>query len=127
MQPKTWRWILGMLYVIAVAVIWILASFLVQSVVSEGVSPFLIAYVCNTLFIVYIPIVELGNLTKSWVASVRSKRAATDTLPSGPTESVQGSETQILLKDGPGSDLHSQVHVDNKVEAFHASPLDRDR
>nr|POF06743.1 putative vacuolar membrane protein [Quercus suber] len=35
------------------------ASFVVQSVVDAGVSPFLITYICNSLFVVYIPLVEI--------------------------------------------------------------------
>ncbi|KAH6767709.1 EamA-like transporter family [Perilla frutescens var. hirtella] len=44
-----------------VAIIWIAASFVVQSVVDEGVSPFLVTYICNSLFVVYIPLVEIGR------------------------------------------------------------------
>ncbi|KAI3712732.1 hypothetical protein L1987_71297 [Smallanthus sonchifolius] len=55
MKNKTWRWILGLIYIFAVATIWIAASFVVQSVVDEGVSPFLITYICNSLFVIYIP------------------------------------------------------------------------
>lgn len=58
MSAHTWRWIWGMVYIVAVAVIWIAASFVVQSVVGSGVTPFLITYICNSLFVIYIPIVE---------------------------------------------------------------------
>ncbi|GAU21798.1 hypothetical protein TSUD_176430, partial [Trifolium subterraneum] len=44
-----------------VAIIWIAASFVVQSVVDAGVSPFLVTYICNSLFVVLIPIVEIGR------------------------------------------------------------------
>lgn len=50
-----------MIYIIAVAAIWIAASYIVQSVVDAGVSPFLITYICNSLFVVYIPIVEAAR------------------------------------------------------------------
>uniref|UniRef100_A0A0D6QUB4 EamA domain-containing protein n=1 Tax=Araucaria cunninghamii TaxID=56994 RepID=A0A0D6QUB4_ARACU len=65
MQSPTWRWTIGILYIIAVALIWIAASFVVQSVVDGGVSPFLITYICNSLFVVYIPIVEIGRCLES--------------------------------------------------------------
>ncbi|KAI3813741.1 hypothetical protein L1987_18473 [Smallanthus sonchifolius] len=65
MKTKTWRWILGLIYIFAVATIWIAASFVVQSVVDEGVSPFLITYICNSLFVIYIPLVEIGRLLEN--------------------------------------------------------------
>lgn len=52
---------MGLIYIVAVASIWIAASFVVQSVVDSGVSPFLITYICNSLFVVYIPLVEIGR------------------------------------------------------------------
>ncbi|KAL2642494.1 hypothetical protein R1flu_010081 [Riccia fluitans] len=59
------RWVTGVIYIVLVALIWVTASFVVQSVVDGGVSPFLITYICNSLFVVYIPIVEGGNKLKS--------------------------------------------------------------
>ncbi|XP_068645686.1 thiamine-repressible mitochondrial transport protein THI74-like [Aristolochia californica] len=61
MQTQTWRWVLGLVYILAVATIWIAASYVVQSVVDTGVSPFLITYICNSLFVVYIPMVEIAR------------------------------------------------------------------
>lgn len=70
MASKGWRWILGLVYIVAVATIWIGASFLVQSVVHLGVSPFLITYVCNSLFIIYIPIFEIGRYVENKYGSL---------------------------------------------------------
>ncbi|KAI3915621.1 hypothetical protein MKX01_015446 [Papaver californicum] len=61
MSPEVWRWGLGITYILAVATIWIAASFVVQSVVDSGVSPFLITYICNSLFVVYIPVFEISR------------------------------------------------------------------
>ncbi|XP_052160647.1 uncharacterized vacuolar membrane protein YML018C [Oryza glaberrima] len=61
MSTDSWRWCLGLIYIVAVASIWIAASYIVQSVVDEGVSPFLITYICNSLFVIYIPIVEAAR------------------------------------------------------------------
>ncbi|XP_042449595.1 thiamine-repressible mitochondrial transport protein THI74-like [Zingiber officinale] len=58
---ETWRWALGLIYIVAVAIIWIAASYIVQSVVDSGVSPFLITYICNSLFVVLIPIIEISR------------------------------------------------------------------
>ncbi|KAJ7961508.1 thiamine-repressible mitochondrial transport protein THI74 [Quillaja saponaria] len=61
MRRESWKWVQGLIYIVAVASIWIAASFVVQSVVDAGVSPFLITYICNSLFVVYLPIVEIGR------------------------------------------------------------------
>ncbi|XP_009334936.2 uncharacterized transporter C405.03c [Pyrus x bretschneideri] len=61
MKSEVGKWVLGLVYIFAVASIWIAASFVVQSVVDAGVSPFLITYVCNSLFVIYIPLVEIGR------------------------------------------------------------------
>ncbi|KAK1316218.1 hypothetical protein QJS10_CPA05g01998 [Acorus calamus] len=61
MDSPTWRWALGLTYILAVAVIWIGASYIVQTVVDEGISPFIITYICNSLFVIYIPIVEVAR------------------------------------------------------------------
>lgn len=99
MLQKTWRWVLGMIYVVAVAVIWIAASFVVQSVVDSGVSPFLITYICNTLFIVYIPIVEIGGLSKGLFRRLWPRHADGE-LPTDKSE-LKGCETENLLEGAP--------------------------
>lgn len=40
-------------------VIQVLASFLVQDLESEGLNPFLLTYIANSLFIIYLPIYYL--------------------------------------------------------------------
>lgn len=70
MTSKVWRWVLGLIYIVAVATIWIAASYVVQSVVDSGVSPFLITYICNSLFIVYIPIFEIGRYVEDKYGSL---------------------------------------------------------
>ncbi|XP_078439760.1 thiamine-repressible mitochondrial transport protein THI74-like [Wolffia australiana] len=64
MEEGAWRWSLGLFFIAAVAAIWIAASYIVQSVVSGGVSPFLITYICNSLFIVYIPLAEISGFLR---------------------------------------------------------------
>lgn len=61
MKSESLKWVLGLVYIFAVAAIWIAASFVVQSVVDAGVSPFLVTYICNSLFVIYIPLVEAGR------------------------------------------------------------------
>ncbi|RWV99751.1 hypothetical protein GW17_00037326 [Ensete ventricosum] len=71
LNRDSWRWSLGLICIAAVATIWIAASYIVKSVVDSGVSPFLITYICNSLFVVLIPIVEISRcledtLENSW-------------------------------------------------------------
>lgn len=73
MGRHTLRWALGLVYIIAVAIIWIAASYIVQSVVDTGVSPFLITYICNSLFVVYIPIVEISRHFEDSIESFWSR------------------------------------------------------
>ncbi|KAL1211923.1 hypothetical protein V5N11_023901 [Cardamine amara subsp. amara] len=78
MSSKVWRWVLGLIYLFAVATIWIAASFVVQSVVEAGVSPFLITFICNSLFVVYLPLFEIGRYLEDAYGSLlfwRNKRS----------------------------------------------------
>ncbi|CAD6338628.1 unnamed protein product [Miscanthus lutarioriparius] len=72
-STNSWRWCLGLIYIVAVAGIWIAASYIVQSVVDAGVSPFLITYICNSLFVVYIPIVEAARYFEDSVGNFWTK------------------------------------------------------
>ncbi|XP_021273552.1 uncharacterized vacuolar membrane protein YML018C isoform X1 [Herrania umbratica] len=96
MTSKLWRWGLGLLYIFAVAAIWIAASFVVQSVVDAGVSPFLVTYICNSLFIVYIPLVEIGRYIEDTYGSLmfwRNKKNCA-------LRELGESEKAILLGEG---------------------------
>ncbi|XP_010486243.1 PREDICTED: uncharacterized vacuolar membrane protein YML018C-like [Camelina sativa] len=78
MSSKAWRWVLGLIYLLAVATIWIAASFVVQSVVDAGVSPFLITFICNSLFVIYLPLFEIGRYLEDAYGSLllwRNKRS----------------------------------------------------
>lgn len=94
MRSQVWRWVLGLIYIVAVATIWIAASFVVQSVVDEGVSPFLITYICNSLFVVYIPIVEIGRYLEDSYGSLYFWRNKKDNHLQG----LGDSEEVILLR-----------------------------
>lgn len=105
MRSETWKWVLGLVYLFAVATIWIAASFVVQSVVEEGVSPFLITYICNSLFVVYIPLVEIGRYLEDkhgsllfWVNNHRKDIAL-----------QEAAEQAILLRDGGNA---NELNVD---------------
>ncbi|XP_020599448.1 thiamine-repressible mitochondrial transport protein THI74-like [Phalaenopsis equestris] len=68
------RWALGIVYIVAVASIWIAASYIVQTVVDEGVSPFLLTYICNSLFVVYIPIVGIARYIEGSVCNLLARK-----------------------------------------------------
>ncbi|CAL5040052.1 unnamed protein product [Urochloa decumbens] len=96
-STDSWRWCLGLIYIVAVATIWIAASYIVQSVVDAGVSPFLITYICNSLFVVYIPIVEVARYFEDSVSGFWTKFKGKD------AESLQQSadlESVNLLQSG---------------------------
>ena len=54
-------WALGLSFITTVAVIWVLASFLVQDIEAEGLDPFLLTYIANSLFVVLLPIHYLSQ------------------------------------------------------------------
>lgn len=95
MTSEVWKWGLGLIYIVAVAIIWIAASFVVQSVVDAGVSPFLITYICNSLFVVYIPIAEIGRYLVDTYGSVLFWR----NIKSSTLQELGDSEKAILLEE----------------------------
>ncbi|WOL12015.1 thiamine-repressible mitochondrial transport protein THI74-like [Canna indica] len=124
MEGDTWRWALGLIYILAVATIWIAASYIVQSVVDSGVSPFLITYICNSLFVLYIPIVEIGRYfedssgnSTSWFKQQSADSENVNLLEDGdhkihppvisPVEVENLSGTVLRMQDSD-STLHSQ-------------------
>ncbi|XP_060180363.1 thiamine-repressible mitochondrial transport protein THI74 [Lycium barbarum] len=94
MKDQSWRWVLGLVYILTVASIWIAASFVVQSVVDAGVSPFLVTYLCNSLFIVYIPLIEIVRFLEDKYGSLLfwRKNKNKDSI-------LNDSEETILLDD----------------------------
>lgn len=48
--------VLGVCFVLTVAVIWVAASFLVQILEQQGLNPFLLTYIANSLFVVLVPV-----------------------------------------------------------------------
>lgn len=118
MKSNTWRWLLGLAYILAVATIWIAASFVVQSVVDGGVSPFLITYICNSLFVIYIPLVEIGRYLEDHYGKFFFWRNKDD----GNSTRTQESEVANLLveKDvstvtGEVVNLQDDVTLENNV------------
>lgn len=48
--------VLGLFFIFVVALIWVLASFIVQEIEGEGLDPFVLTYIANSLFIVLLPV-----------------------------------------------------------------------
>lgn len=96
LNKDSWRWALGIFYIIAVASIWIAASFIVQTVVNEGVSPFLLSYICNSLFVVFIPIVEIARYFED-SACVLSRKHNEPSMQ----ESFYPENASLLLENDP--------------------------
>ncbi|KAL7151739.1 hypothetical protein ABFS83_04G051800 [Erythranthe nasuta] len=95
MRSQLWRWSLGLIYIFAVATIWIAASFIVQSVEDGGVSPFLVTYICNSLFVVCIPLVEIGRYLEDKNISIFFWRKRADPI----SQDLRDFEKVILLDD----------------------------
>lgn len=57
-QPTAKERLTGLSLIVIVAVIWIAASFVVQEL---QMHPFLLTYICNILFVIYIPIAALQD------------------------------------------------------------------
>ncbi|KAG6470183.1 hypothetical protein ZIOFF_071240 [Zingiber officinale] len=128
----TWRWALGLIYIVAVAIIWIAASYIVQSVVDSGVSPFLITYICNSLFVVLIPIIEISRyleviLKGSW-HWFRNRNVPDSQL------SVNSEEVNLLVQTGQPTGpyvlsnnqqenislIHSRIQDSESILSIHA-------
>ena len=46
----------GIACTVVAAIIWVLASFIVQKVEDEGLSPIILSYIANSLFVVFLPL-----------------------------------------------------------------------
>lgn len=140
MSSKVWRWVLGLIYIVAVATIWIAASFVVQSVVDAGVSPFLITYICNSLFVVYIPIAEIGryledtygsllfwrNKKRSSLPKLRDSEQAILLEESDVGIKSEGSNQSLLLQEGEVSQQRRDIDSGSELvvdEFWRASPI----
>lgn len=119
-KSKTWRWVLGLTYIVAVAAIWIAASFVVQSVVDAGVSPFLITYICNSLFVVYIPLVEIGRYLEDNYGGLWPW-GSNDTDPS--KELGESEKTILLGESDQTAKLEASVHIEEGQVRQHGSVI----
>ncbi|XP_047338844.1 thiamine-repressible mitochondrial transport protein THI74-like [Impatiens glandulifera] len=99
MNNQSWRWTLGLVYLFVVAAIWIAASFVIQAVVDGGVSPFLLTYMGNSLFVIYIPLVEMARYLEDVYGSVFFWRKRKE------VRSQTAEPEAVILLQGNGNDL----------------------
>ncbi|KAL9235661.1 hypothetical protein vseg_010403 [Gypsophila vaccaria] len=130
MRSLSWKWILGLIYIVAVASIWIAASYVVQSVVDDGISPFLITYICNSLFMIYIPVMEVARYLEDYTGNLcfwRSRnseclRELADSeevvlLEKGSLDERVGSFSRNVIVDQDEGDLDPEIVIDEGGEA----------
>ncbi|XP_020256487.1 thiamine-repressible mitochondrial transport protein THI74-like [Asparagus officinalis] len=120
----TWDWALGLIYIIAVASIWIAASYLVQSVVDAGVSPFLLSYICNSLFLVYIPIVEVGRCCEGLLGRIGCWHTNWNNIKE---QQSKKPETVSLLQDNVDQDNLISHYGDGNTSIISSSDQDEER
>eukprot|EP00898_Chlorokybus_atmophyticus_P006109 jgi/Chlat1/649/Chrsp103S00008 len=64
----------GLLFILLVALIWVAASFVVKDVEAQGVPAFVVTYICNALFIIYLPLHEASKwLRKKKIGRLRRR------------------------------------------------------
>lgn len=114
---------MGLVYIVAVAIIWIAASYIVQSVVDAGVSPFLITYICNSLFVIYIPIIEIARYLEDSVGFLWFRfRRENDSI----MQKLGDSEKEALLGESNSSAKHDDLDPSGVVEQERMSRYQKD-
>ncbi|CAL0302759.1 unnamed protein product [Lupinus luteus] len=127
-SSKAWKWGVGLFYIFLVATIWIAASFVVQSVVDAGVSPFLVTYICNSLFVVLIPIVEIWRYFEDYHGGLWFWRGENkfDHHLGGLSESEQAALLEnhdVSIKAGESSSAIREEIDDDGQKRSHVSEL----
>mmetsp|Transcript_2965 Transcript_2965/g.10510 ORF Transcript_2965/g.10510 Transcript_2965/m.10510 type:complete len:363 (-) Transcript_2965:620-1708(-) len=93
----------GMALVLAVATLWVAASFFVQSIEEKGIPPLLLTYVANSLFVLYLP---THALIRGWRGSKKEKIEPHGSMldeieqQEAKTISYRGMEMENLLQAG---------------------------
>lgn len=70
------RKVLGLAFILAVALIWVAASFFVQGIEERGAHPAVLTFVANSLFAIYVPVYYLNlRLRRRRQAAAAAKEA----------------------------------------------------
>ncbi|KAL0027142.1 hypothetical protein WJX79_010145 [Trebouxia sp. C0005] len=105
LNPGQQEQALGLSFVFCVAVIWVAASFLVQDLEREGINPFVLTYIANSLFIVLLPISAL--YTKHTVTSIPRSAAQSEL-----------EDKQLLNRGGAAQDVPLTADVSAPVSSW---------
>ena len=76
---------------LAVAIIWVLASYIVKSALDRGIGAFVFTYICNSLFILYLPLYYIS----AWCLRRRSQRSSASVGPDTGAEEWQQSRSYV--------------------------------
>ena len=116
---------LGLLFVLAVSVIWVVASFLVQDLEQLGVHPVVVTAVSNSLFAVYLPVYLLSRFLSS--AGGGATTADTSASLSSPPNKLAGDRVDLPSFAEWKEDWRGALGVlwDNQLfrAAVHVAPL----
>ncbi|BDA40677.1 Solute carrier family 35 member F5 [Coccomyxa sp. Obi] len=88
---------LGLCFIFVVALIWVLASFLVQDLESEGLNPFLLTYIANSLFIIYLPLYYLAVRLTARKRNARSSEMQETPISAGHQVMADTERTELIV------------------------------
>lgn len=117
LEPTAKERLTGLLLIIIVAIIWIAASFIVQEL---RLHPFLITYICNSLFVVYIPVAAMQDthryVFRSYVVFTKSGYCVGK--PGSSSELLSNCRQRFLLPFRPRSSLQHFTDDVYTIEAL---------
>lgn len=96
---------LGYAFILAVCVIWVAGSFLVESLEAAGLSPLLLTYICNSLFVVLLPVYYANEGVKKaqCLPRMTSRLAGDGRGGGGGVEAGVSSWQRLETDDGEGA------------------------
>lgn len=121
---------LGYAFILLVCVVWVGGSFLVESLEAAGLSPLLLTYVCNALFVVLLPVYYarrhvLGGTTPEMTD--RDDAARGNDASSGEDEADDYGTALLDVHEGPGvrgGEFEGDAEGSNPREGFNAAADD---
>ena len=101
------RKLLGLAFILAVALIWVVASFFVQGLEEHGAHPAVLTMVANSLFAVYVPVYYLNlRIRRSWGQAQEQREPAQEAavlVPANAARSDEGDTPPSLAVEDSGS------------------------
>lgn len=96
--------LLGLGFILAVAVIWVLASFIVQDIEHTGVNPAVLTLIANSLFAIYLPVHYANLRIQSARRAAMAAAAAAEyaaLFPAGTLQSEEDAADEALPMPAP--------------------------